>query len=73
MFQAEIMKEEILPYGTQWIEDDDVEAVVEVLRSDFLTTGPAVPRFESELARAVGAPYAVAVCNGTAALPAAWA
>ncbi len=73
MFQAEIMTEEILPYGTQWIEDDDVEAVVEVLRSDFLTTGPAVPRFEAELARAVGAPYAVAVCNGTAALHAACA
>lgn len=67
------MTEEILPYGTQWIEDDDVAAVVEVLRGAFLTTGPVVPRFESSLAGVVGVPHAVAVCNGTAALHAACA
>lgn len=58
----------MLPYGRQWIEEDDVAAVTEVLRSDWLTTGPWVERFEAALAEAVGARYAVAVCNGTAAL-----
>lgn len=58
----------MIPYGHQWIEEDDVAAVTEVLRSDWLTTGPWVERFEGALAEAVGARYAVAVCNGTAAL-----
>lgn len=57
-----------LPYGRQSISDDDVRAVVEVLRSDFLTQGPEVIRFEEELARYTGARFAVAVANGTAAL-----
>lgn len=60
-----------LPYGRQSIDDDDVAAVVEVLRSDWLTTGPAVPAFEQALARTTGAKEAVAVSNGTAALHAA--
>lgn len=57
-----------IPYGRQSITDEDVQAVVEVLRSDRLTQGPAVERFERELAAAVGAPYAVAFSSGTAAL-----
>jgi dTDP-4-amino-4,6-dideoxygalactose transaminase len=63
----------LIPYGRQSIDDDDVDAVVEVLRSDFLTTGPAVERFEAALCEATGARFAVAVANGTAALHAACA
>lgn len=63
-----------LPYGRQWIEKDDIDAVVAVLQSDFLTTGPAVASFEGALAAAATVPRAVAVSNGTAALHAAlWA
>lgn len=57
-----------LPYGRQLIEADDIEAVAEVLRGDFLTTGPAVDAFEDDLARIVDAPYAVVCSSGTAAL-----
>jgi len=57
-----------IPYGTQSIEEDDIQAVVEVLRSDYLTTGPTVAQFEKVVAEYVGAKYAVAVSNGTAAL-----
>lgn len=60
-----------IPYGRQWIEDDDVAAVVEALRSDWLTTGPAVDSFERAIAESVHAAYAVAVSSGTAALHAA--
>lgn len=60
-----------IPYGRQCIEDDDIQAVVDVLRSDYLTTGPKVREFEDAVARYVGASYAVAVSNGTAALHAA--
>jgi len=60
-----------IPYGRQWIDDADVEAVVAVLRSDWLTTGPKVAEFEAEFARVVGAKHAVAVSSGTAALHAA--
>ena len=57
-----------IPYGTQWIENDDVQAVVEALRSDFLTQGPRIADFERAIAEYVGAKYCVAFCNGTAAL-----
>ncbi len=57
-----------LPYGRQCIEDDDVAAVVDQLRSDWLTQGPMVKRFEEILAETTGSKYAVAVANGTAAL-----
>lgn len=57
-----------LHYGRQSIEDDDIEAVVQCLRSEFLTQGPAVREFEESLCEATGAKYAVAVANGTAAL-----
>lgn len=59
---------EFLGYGRQSIDDDDIQAVINVLRGDFLTQGPHVARFESALAEYVGAKYAVAVANGTAAL-----
>lgn len=55
-------------YGRQLIEDDDVEAVVETLRSDYLTCGPKTEEFEAALSEAVGARHVVAVSNGTAAL-----
>ena len=58
----------ILPYGRQSIDDADIAAVVEVLRSDFLTTGPKVEEFEARFAEFVGARHAVAVNNATAAL-----
>lgn len=58
----------LLPYGRQSIDETDIEAVVEVLRGDFLTTGPNVEKFEVAFAKAVGAKHAVAVANGTVAL-----
>lgn len=60
-----------LPYGHQCIDEDDIKAVVDVLRSDWLTTGPKVAEFEKRFAETVGAKYAVAVNSGTAALHAA--
>jgi UDP-4-amino-4,6-dideoxy-N-acetyl-beta-L-altrosamine transaminase len=60
--------EPILPYGRQAIDEDDIAAVTAVLRSDWLTTGPATPAFEAALAECGGAPYAVTCANGTAAL-----
>jgi len=61
----------LLSYGRQVIDEDDVQAVVAALRSAWLTTGPQVDRFERAVAAAVGAPHAVAVSSGTAALHAA--
>lgn len=63
---------EYIPYGRQYIDEEDVQAVVEVLRSDWLTTGPKVAEFERKLADFVGAKYAVALSSGTAALHAAY-
>ena len=57
-----------IPYGRQSIDEDDIQAVVEVLRSDYITTGPKIQEFEKLVADYVGAKYAVAVSNGTAAL-----
>ena len=54
----------MIPYGRQEISDDDINAVVSVLRSDFLTQGPVVPRFEQAVAVACGAAHAVAVNTG---------
>lgn len=59
---------DFLPYGRHCIEDDDVEAVARVLRSDYLTTGPAIAAFERELCRHTAATHAVACSSGTAAL-----
>jgi UDP-4-amino-4,6-dideoxy-N-acetyl-beta-L-altrosamine transaminase len=58
----------MIPYGRQWLDEDDIEAVVQVLQSDFLTQGPAVPQFEEAVASYCGAGYAVAVNSGTSAL-----
>ena len=60
-----------IPYGRQCIDDEDIAAVVEALRSDWLTTGPRVEEFERAFADAVGAREAVSVSSGTAALHAA--
>lgn len=60
-----------IPYGRQTIDDDDIAAVVDVLHSDWLTTGPAVERFETDICAYTGARHGVAVSNGTAALHAA--
>lgn len=57
-----------IPYGRQSIDDEDLAAVEAVLRSDWLTQGPAIARFEERVAQYCGARYAVAVSNGTAAL-----
>jgi UDP-4-amino-4,6-dideoxy-N-acetyl-beta-L-altrosamine transaminase len=64
---------ETLPYGRQWVDEDDIAAVAAALRSDFLTTGPLVGRFEAGLVEKTGAPCAAAVSSGTAALHAAYA
>jgi len=57
-----------LPYGAHQIDDDDIAAVSDVLRSNFLTTGPYIERFESALAEKLGAKFAVVCSSGTAAL-----
>jgi perosamine synthetase len=62
---------DFIPYGRQWIDEEDIKAVTNVLRSDWLTTGPMVEAFEKSVAEYVGARYAVALSNGTAALHAA--
>jgi len=62
------VKNKIIPYGKQFISEEDINAVVEALKSDFLTQGPKILEFEKSFAAYVGAKYAVAVSNGTAAL-----
>jgi dTDP-4-amino-4,6-dideoxygalactose transaminase len=63
----------VLPYGRQSIDEDDIAAVTAVLRSDWLTTGPAVEAFEADLAAVAGGTPAVTVTSGTAALHTAYA
>lgn len=58
----------ILPYGRQYIDDDDINAVIDVLKSDFLTTGPKVTEFENSVAEKSNMKYGVACNNGTSAL-----
>ena len=65
------VRQTMLPYGHQWIDEDDIRAVIKVLRSAWLTTGPNISQFEAAFAAATGAAEAVAVSNGTAALHAA--
>lgn len=62
------MKTSVIPYGRQNITQQDIDAVVETLKSDFLTQGPKIAEFEEAFASYVGSKYAVAVSNGTAAL-----
>ncbi|MGY4110329.1 UDP-4-amino-4,6-dideoxy-N-acetyl-beta-L-altrosamine transaminase [Aeribacillus sp. SP014] len=64
----EPVRQSYLPYGRQWIDEDDIEAVIEVLKGSYLTTGPYLAKFEQAVAEYVGAKYAVAFSNGTAAL-----
>lgn len=65
---GEPVRNTYLGYGHQWINDDDIESVVSVLKGDYLTTGPYVADFEKSIAEYVGSRYAVAVANGTAGL-----
>jgi len=65
------VRQTLLPYGRQSIDESDIQAVVETLRSDWLTTGPKVAEFEDAMAGWVGAKYAVSFSSGTAALHAA--
>ena len=58
----------MIPYGKQEITQADIDAVVEVLKSDFLTQGPMVPKFEQTVASHVGAKHALAVNSATSAL-----
>ncbi|MDE7180999.1 MAG: aminotransferase class I/II-fold pyridoxal phosphate-dependent enzyme, partial [Muribaculaceae bacterium] len=62
------MREHPIPYGRQHITDEDIAAVVETLRSDYLTQGPKIKEFEDKFAAYVDARYAVAVNNATAGL-----
>ena len=63
----------MLPYGRQSVDESDIEAVAQVLRGDWLTTGPAVTQFEQDLTKVAGAVDAVSVTSGTAALHVAYA
>ena len=65
------VREAVLPYAHQWVDEADVQAVIEVLRSDWLTTGPKVAEFEEAFSDFVNTREAVAVSSGTAALHAA--
>src|SRR5207302_2275486 len=65
------VRKTMLPYGRQFVSEDDIQAVMQVLRSDWLTTGPKVREFEEAFASCVGVKYAVSFSSGTAALHAA--
>ncbi len=62
------MKNKVIPYGRQHITEEDIQVVIETLQSDYLTQGPKIAEFEEKFAHYVGAKYAVALANGTAAL-----
>lgn len=62
------MSDRIIPYGRQFIDQEDIDAVIDVLKSDYLTQGPRIQAFENSFANYVGSEYAVALSNGTAAL-----
>jgi perosamine synthetase len=62
------VREKLLPYGRQSLDDEDIRAVVRVLKSDWLTTGPKVDEFEDQFAAWIGARYAISFSSGTAAL-----
>src|SRR5580658_4046117 len=62
------VREQLLPYGRQSLDDADLQAVVEVLKSDWLTTGPKVDEFEERFAERVGARHAISFSSGTSAL-----
>lgn len=68
LYGGKPVRDTFLPYGRQSIDEDDIRAVVETLRSDWLTTGPRVAEFEEAFAAWVGARYAISFSSGTAAL-----
>lgn len=68
LFSGEPVRDTMLPYGRQWLDEADIEAVIQTLQSPFLTQGPKIKEFEESVARYAGAKYAVAFSNGTAAL-----
>lgn len=65
---ASPVRDTLLPYGQQWLDEEDIEAVVKVLRGSHITQGPTIDEFERKVANYVGTKYAVAFSNGTAAL-----
>tara|TARA_B100000029_G_scaffold486918_1_gene541746 strand:- start:3334 stop:4539 length:1206 start_codon:yes stop_codon:yes gene_type:complete len=68
LFGGEPVRSDLLPYGRQSLTEDDLQAVLDVLRSDWITTGPKIDEFEEVFAAYVGAKYAVSFSSGTAAL-----
>lgn len=62
------MERKAIPYGRQYIDQNDIDAVVDAMQSDYMTQGPRIKEFEDAFAKYVGSQYAVAVSNGTAAL-----
>lgn len=62
------IREEFLPYGTQWLNDKEIEEVVDALKSSWITTGPKMRLFEDNFKKYIGSKYAIAVNSGTAAL-----
>lgn len=71
LFGGTPVRQTLLPYGRQSIDEEDIKAVVEVLKGDYVTCGPSIDEFEKKVSKYVGAKYAVAVNSGTAALHAA--
>ncbi|HYE12015.1 MAG TPA: DegT/DnrJ/EryC1/StrS family aminotransferase, partial [Patescibacteria group bacterium] len=67
-----VIKMQFIPYGRQYIDEDDISAVINVLKSDWLTQGATVNEFEQHVAEYHNCKYAVAFCNGTAALHGAY-
>jgi UDP-4-amino-4,6-dideoxy-N-acetyl-beta-L-altrosamine transaminase len=65
------VRKDYIPYGKQFIDDDDIAAVADILRSSYLTTGPSIEQFEKNLCNLTNARYAAAISNGTSALHAA--
>jgi UDP-4-amino-4,6-dideoxy-N-acetyl-beta-L-altrosamine transaminase len=65
------VRKDFIPYGKQYIDDDDITAVANILRSPYLTTGPSIEQFEKKLCELANAKYAAAISNGTSALHAA--
>ncbi|WP_017756425.1 UDP-4-amino-4,6-dideoxy-N-acetyl-beta-L-altrosamine transaminase [Calidifontibacillus oryziterrae] len=68
IFGGKPVRDTYLSYGQQWIDEDDINAIVNTLQSPFITQGPKIVEFEQSIADYVGAKYAVAFANGTAAL-----
>lgn len=73
IYGGQPVRTQLLPYGHQSIDDEDIKAVIEILRTDWLTQGPKIDEFERTIANYCGARYAVAMSSGTAALHAACA